>query len=180
MVVKLAFHNVWQSRKVQCLVLAPLKVKSVVAAYIEGYSLCPIIVALIIQIYAGLFRLLRFSPAQLSYCVACSKLRIHIWYVCSKFKIGNYRYVSKKVLGLFRFSLKAIYSKMQMHEDPFFFEPSILNICTTKCDITVGLLQLAFNYGMRNLQSDNGGKEENDRMLVLMIVTIKYPAVWLM
>ena len=66
-----------------------------------------------------------------------------------------------------------------MHdEDPFFFEASILNICT-KYDITVELRQPAFNYGRRNLESGNGGrkKENEDGMLVLMIVTVRYPAV---
>ena len=47
----------------------------------------------------------------------------------------------KNVFGIFRFSLVAISSKMQMHEDPFFFEPSILNI-RTKYDITVEQLKL--------------------------------------
>ena len=49
------------------------------------------------------------------------------------------------VFGIFRFSLLDISSKMQMHEDPFFFEPSIPNI-RTKYDITVEQRQLAFNY----------------------------------
>ena len=67
-----------------------------------------------------------------------------------------------------------------MHEDPFFFEPSILNI-RTKFDITVEQRQLAFNYGMHNPESGDDGKEENDDgMLVLMIVTVKHLAVWSM
>lgn len=66
-----------------------------------------------------------------------------------------------------------------MHEDPFFFEPSILNI-RTKYDITVERLQLAFNYGMCNPESGNDGKEENDGMLVLGIVTIRHPVAWSM
>ena len=84
----------------------------------------------------------------------------------------------KNVFGLFRFLLMAILSKMQMHEDPFFFEPpSILNI-HTKYDIKVERRQLAFNYGMRNPRSGEDGKEENDGMLILRIVTVKYPVVW--
>ena len=39
-----------------------------------------------------------------------------------------------------------------MHGDPFFFEPSILNV-RTKYDITVEQWQLAFNYGMCNPES---------------------------
>ena len=85
----------------------------------------------------------------------------------------------KNVFGIFRFSLLAISSKMQMHEDPFFFEPSILNI-RTKYDITVEQLQLAFNYGMCNPESGDDGKEENDGMLVLRIVTVKHPVAWSM
>ena len=57
--------------------------------------------------------------------------------------------------------------------DPFFFEPSTLNI-HTKYDITVEPRQLAFNYGMCNPESGDDGKEENDGMLVLRIVTVKY------
>ena len=68
---------------------------------------------------------------------------------------------------------------MQMHEDPFFFEPSILNI-RTKYDITVEQRQLAFNYGMCNPESGDDGKEENDGMLVLRIVTVKHPVAWSM
>ena len=60
------------------------------------------------------------------------------------------------------------------HEDPFFFEPSSLNI-RTKYDITVEQLQLAFNHGMCNPESGDDGKEENDGMLVLRIVTVKHP-----
>ena len=79
------------------------------------------------------------------------------------------------LFGLFRFLLMAILSKM--HEDPFFFKPSTLNI-GTKYNITVEQRQLAFNYGMRNLEHRNDGKEENDGMLVVLrIETIKYPAV---
>ena len=85
----------------------------------------------------------------------------------------------KTVFGIFRFSLLAISSKMQMHEDPFFFEPSILNI-RTKYDITVEQRQLAFNYGMCNPESGDDGKEENDGMLVLRIVTVKHPVAWSM
>jgi hypothetical protein len=33
---------------------------------------------------------------------------------------------------------------------------------------------------MRNPESGDDGKEENDGMLVLKIVTVKYPEVWLM
>ena len=54
---------------------------------------------------------------------------------------------------------------MQIHKDPFFFEPSILSI-HTKNDIIVEQQQLAFNSGMRNSKSGNDGKEENDGMLV--------------
>ena len=63
-----------------------------------------------------------------------------------------------------------------LHEDPFFFKPSILNI-RTKYDIAVEQRQLTFNHGMRNPESGDDGKEENDGMLVLMIVTIKHPTV---
>ena len=83
----------------------------------------------------------------------------------------------KNVFGIFRFSLVAILIKMQMHEDPFFFEPSILNI-RTKHDMKVEqrqLILLAFNYGMRNPESCNDGKEENVGILVLKIVTVKHP-----
>jgi hypothetical protein len=66
---------------------------------------------------------------------------------------------------------------MQMHEDPFFFEPSILNI-RTKYDIVVEQRQLAFNYGMCNPESGDDVKEENDGMLVLRIVTVKHPVAW--
>ena len=59
----------------------------------------------------------------------------------------------------------AILSKMYMHENPFFFKPSFLNI-HTKYDIKVERRQLAFNYGMRNPRSGEDGKEENDGMLV--------------
>ena len=62
---------------------------------------------------------------------------------------------------------------MQMHEDPFFLEPYILNI-RKKYDITVEQLQIAFNYGMCNPESGDDGKEENDGMLVLRIVTVKH------
>ena len=79
----------------------------------------------------------------------------------------------------FRFSLMAFLSKMQMHEDPLFFEPSILYI-HTKYNITVEQQQLTFNYGMRNPENGDGGKEENDGMLILRIVTVEYPAVWSM
>ena len=71
-------------------------------------------------------------------------------------------------------SLMAIPSKMQMHEDPFFFKPSILSICT-KDDITVEQQQLAFNYVIRNPESGDDGKEENNSMLILRIVAVKYP-----
>ena len=70
-------------------------------------------------------------------------------------------------------------SLMHLHEDPFFFKQSILNICTMY-DIKVEQRQLEFNYGMRNPESGDDGKEENDGMLVLKIVTVKYPEVWLM
>ena len=71
-----------------------------------------------------------------------------------------------------------ISSKMQVHvEDPFFFHASILSI-RTKYNIKVEQRQLAFNYGMRNPKSGNDGKEENNGMLVLRIVTVKYLAVW--
>ena len=64
-----------------------------------------------------------------------------------------------------------------MHEDPLFSEPFILKI-HTNYDIKVEERQLAFNYGMRNLEHRNDGKEENDGMLVVLrIETIKYPAV---
>jgi hypothetical protein len=64
-----------------------------------------------------------------------------------------------------------------MHEDPFSFEASILNI-RTKHDMTVEQRQLAFNYGMCNPESCDDGKGENNGMLVLKIVTVKHPAVW--
>ena len=80
----------------------------------------------------------------------------------------------KNVFGIFRFSLVAISSKMQMHEDPFFLEPYILNI-RKKYDITVEQLQLAFNYVMCNPESGDDGKEEDDGMLVLRILTVKHP-----
>ena len=64
-------------------------------------------------------------------------------------------------------------SLMHLHEDPFFFEQSILNICTMY-DRKVEQRQLAFNYGMRNPESGDDGKEENNSMLVLRIVTVKY------
>jgi hypothetical protein len=83
----------------------------------------------------------------------------------------------KNLFGIFRFSLLAISIKMQMHEDPFFFEPSILNI-RTKHDMKVEQRQLAFNFGMRNPKSCNDGKEENVGMLVLKLVTVKHPVVW--
>ena len=38
--------------------------------------------------------------------------------------------------------------------------------------------QLALKYGMRIPESGDDGKEENDGMLVLRIVTVKYPSVW--
>ena len=44
-----------------------------------------------------------------------------------------------------------------MHEDPFFFKPSTLNI-GTKYNITVEQRQLAFNYGMRNPESGDDRK----------------------
>jgi hypothetical protein len=55
-----------------------------------------------------------------------------------------------------------------MHEVPYFFEPFILNI-HTKYDITVlEQRQLVFNYyGMRDPESGNDGKKENDGMLAL-------------
>ena len=67
---------------------------------------------------------------------------------------------------------------MQMDKDPFFFEPSILNI-RTKYDITLEQQQLAFNYKMRNPESCNGGKEENDGM-PFEEIAVKDPAVWSM
>ena len=51
---------------------------------------------------------------------------------------------------------------MQMHEDPFFFKPSILNI-RTNYGMTVEQWQIAFNYGMRNPESGDDGKEESQR-----------------
>ena len=78
----------------------------------------------------------------------------------------------KNAFGLLRCSLIAISSKMQMHEDPFFFEPSILNI-GSKYDIKVEHRQIAFNCGIRNPESGCDEKEENDgTMLVLRIVTV--------
>ena len=69
---------------------------------------------------------------------------------CKQEYTGTYRknkywqyFFTKKLLGFFdfRFSLLAISNKMQMHEEPFFFELSILNIHTNK---TVEQWQLAF------------------------------------
>ena len=54
---------------------------------------------------------------------------------------------------------------------------SFLNI-RTKHDMKVEQRQLAFNYGMRNPESCNDGKEENVGMLVLKTVTVKHPVVW--
>ena len=73
----------------------------------------------------------------------------------------------------------AISSKMQMHEDPFFFKPSILNICT-KYNVKVERRQLAFNYGMCNPKSGDDRKKENNGMKVLRIVTVKHPVAWSM
>ena len=50
--------------------------------------------------------------------------------------------------------------------DPFFFEPSTLNI-HTKYNITVEPRQLAFKYGINNPErSVHDGTEENDNMLI--------------
>ena len=119
-------------------------------------SLCLVTVALIIQIYPGPFWLLRLYPAQLTYFAACSKLQnqIYILYIERLKLVITFQ---KNVFRLFRLPLLLISSKMQMHEDPFFFEPSILNI-RTKYDITVEQRQLAFNYGMCNPESGDDRK----------------------
>ena len=76
----------------------------------------------------------------------------------------------KNVLGFFDFHLWLSRAKCTrcMHEDPFFFEPSILNIHTKQDIIAIEQRYLAFNYGrIRNPESGNGEEEENDGMLVL-------------
>ena len=70
----------------------------------------------------------------------------------------------------------AISSKMQEHDDQFFFEPSILNI-GSKYNIKEEHRRIAFNYGICSTESGYDGKEENHGMLVLRIVTVKYPTM---
>ena len=50
----------------------------------------------------------------------------------------------------------------------------------TKYDLRVKQRQLAFKYGMRNPESGDDGKEENEDVLVLRIVTVTYPVLWSM
>ena len=80
----------------------------------------------------------------------------------------------KNAFAIFRFSLVAITSKMQMHKDPH-FSLSIYSQHTYKVRYDSEKRQLAFKYEMRNPESGaDDGKEENDGMLVLKIVTVKH------
>ena len=88
----------------------------------------------------------------------------------------------KNVFGLYRFSLMYGY-RLEQNVDalgPIFFEtPTITLKIRTKYDITVKQRQLELIYGMRNPESGYDGNEENENgMVILRIVTIKYPVVW--
>ena len=103
----------------------------------------------------------RFSPAQLPYCAACSKLQNHVHIFLYFKKIGNF--IRKKFLGFSDFHCCASPAKSRCLPPPLtFLLTSRLNKRMRK-DLTPEDRQLVLDYSLWNLKR---GPDGDDKFVV--------------